>query len=220
MGAEGDLSFTPDSSSADFDYGGPLHSCYLYHHTHGPIFPIDPDVENASKTDRSDVVALSTSKPLRKVGAGISSMILMTHEMAMQLGRRAAILQDLSLTATQTPNFIMKTTDALQGTASDDALWTLHVFDDLTAEDSERRSSSLCFGTAYIMACTGFLDAEAQQNHDEAKCKARIDSDSRVRQVDAFDMLLPLQEMTAYNAVHNTPLSESQSAQKDNDDVR
>ncbi|PBK85379.1 hypothetical protein ARMGADRAFT_1087556 [Armillaria gallica] len=57
MGAEGDLSFTPDSSSADFDYEEPFHSCGLYYHAHGPILLIDPDIKNASKPDHSDVDA-------------------------------------------------------------------------------------------------------------------------------------------------------------------
>ncbi len=57
MGAEGDLSFTPDSSNADFDYEEPFHSCVLYYHAHDPILPIDPDIENASKPDHSDVDA-------------------------------------------------------------------------------------------------------------------------------------------------------------------
>ncbi|SJL13234.1 uncharacterized protein ARMOST_16673 [Armillaria ostoyae] len=125
----------------------------------------------------------------------------------MHLGRRAAILQ--------TPNFIMKTTDALQGTAPDDALWTLHVFDDLTAEDSEHNvvpagqairvpedrntlPPHCIFAAVYASVlltswpAQDFLTQvrsywsnsfypEAQQSHDEAKCKARIDSDSRVR---------------------------------------
>ncbi|KAK0191689.1 hypothetical protein F5146DRAFT_1198131 [Armillaria mellea] len=57
MGTEGGLSFNQDST--DFDYDAPFHPSDLYYHTHGPIFPIDPDVENASKTsyesDSSDV---------------------------------------------------------------------------------------------------------------------------------------------------------------------
>ncbi|SJL01078.1 uncharacterized protein ARMOST_04394 [Armillaria ostoyae] len=63
MGAEGDLSF--DQDSTDFDYDAPFHPSDLYYHTHGPIFPIDPDVENASKTsydsDYSDVSPFKTS---------------------------------------------------------------------------------------------------------------------------------------------------------------
>ncbi|KAK0191714.1 hypothetical protein F5146DRAFT_1001488 [Armillaria mellea] len=49
MGAEGGLSFNQEST--DFDYNAPFHLSDLYYHTHGPIFPVDPDVENASKTD-------------------------------------------------------------------------------------------------------------------------------------------------------------------------
>lgn len=63
MGAEGGLSF--DQNSADFDYDAPFHPSDLYYHTHGPIFPIDPDIENASRTsydsDYSDVSPFKSS---------------------------------------------------------------------------------------------------------------------------------------------------------------
>ncbi|PBK61206.1 hypothetical protein ARMSODRAFT_965201 [Armillaria solidipes] len=104
----------------------------------------------------------------------------------------------------------MKTTDALQGTAPDGVLWTLHVFDDVTAEDSEHNvvpagqairvpeePPHCIFAAVYASAlltswpAQDFLTQvthwsnpfypEAQQSHDEAKCKARIDSDNRVR---------------------------------------
>ncbi|KAK0443348.1 uncharacterized protein EV420DRAFT_1027101 [Desarmillaria tabescens] len=61
MGAEGSLSFDPDST--EFDYDAPLRPCDLYYHAHGPIFPIDPDLENASKTSYS--TGLSDSSPLK-----------------------------------------------------------------------------------------------------------------------------------------------------------
>ncbi|PBK61195.1 hypothetical protein ARMSODRAFT_1089885 [Armillaria solidipes] len=155
MGDEGDLLFTLDSSSADFDYEGPFHSCDSYYHAHGPIFPIDPDVETARKTDHSDVDAssfgisiLSCDKFCVATGShyieaftkerdgdivddidDLRNGLLVNPMLYRFLGRDAAILQ--------TPNFIMKTTDVIPRTAPGDARWTLHVFDELTAEDPE-----------------------------------------------------------------------------------
>ncbi|KAK0205829.1 hypothetical protein DFS33DRAFT_1310085 [Desarmillaria ectypa] len=63
MGVEGSLSFGTDSNT-DFDYDAPFHPCDLYYHVHGPIFPIDPDLENASKTSytsHSDVYPFQAS---------------------------------------------------------------------------------------------------------------------------------------------------------------
>ncbi|KAK0447309.1 hypothetical protein EV421DRAFT_2017567 [Armillaria borealis] len=260
MGAEGDLSFTPDSSSADFNYEGPLHSCDLYYHTHGPIFPIDPDVENASKTDHSDVDALAFGISILEhdkscVATGMKPSSCRTAHLipqsqgnqyikAFTQGQGGDIFNDIDdpqngcvprptccHSPAQTPNFIMKTTDALQGAALDDALWTLHVFDDVTTEDSEH--NVVPAGQAIRVPedrdtlpphCeinwSNSFYPEVQQSCDEVKYKAMIDSDNRVRQVDVFDALLMLQEMAARNAAHNAPLCESQSAQKDNDDVQ
>ncbi len=59
----------------------------------------------------------------------------------------------------------------------------------------------------------------AQQSRDEVIRKARIRRDEAADDIDAFDVLLMLQEMAAYNAANDTS-SESQSAQKVNDDAR
>ncbi|PBK85378.1 hypothetical protein ARMGADRAFT_1067043 [Armillaria gallica] len=130
MGAEGRLVvFTPDSSSADFDYEEPFHSCVLYYHAHDPILPIDPDVENASKPDHSDVDASpfgtsiiedSLAEMLPSFGYGIL-VITIAICGSPKRGHRT----------------IIKTTDAIPRMAPDDARWILYVFDELTAKDPE-----------------------------------------------------------------------------------
>lgn len=59
----------------------------------------------------------------------------------------------------------------------------------------------------------------AQQSRDEVIRKARIRRDEAADDIDAFDVLLMLREMAAYNAAHGAT-SEPQSAQQANDDAR
>ncbi|KAK0229767.1 hypothetical protein EDD85DRAFT_849666 [Armillaria nabsnona] len=286
MGAEGDLSFTPDCTTG-FDYDVPFNPCDLYYHPRGPIFPIDPDVENASHSDIDSVSPFRTSILERDkscVAAGMNPSscrdahlipqsqggqyieaftkgrggdiiddiddprngVLVNAILYMHLGRRAAILQ--------TPNFIMKTTDVNLRTASDDTRWTLHSFAEPTPRipyydvpagqalrvppigERDTWPPHSLFAALYASAlittwcAPNFLTQVkahwsnsfypgAQQSRDEVIRKARIRRDKAADDIDAFDVLVMLQEMAAYNAAHGAT-SELQSAQKANDDAR
>ncbi len=169
---------------------------------------------------------------------------------------------NLSLTAEQTPNFIMKTSNIVPGTAPDDPRWTVHDFAEPTsrtahlsagilAGEAVRTPSTGQYGTwpphclfaavyasALIMTWPveeflmqvrsmwadtfypGGRKAASDQQKAERKKKAEKSElgNEQGDDIDAFDVLLMLREMGAYNMAHK-PISQP-SAQKTHEDAQ
>ncbi|KAK0442713.1 uncharacterized protein EV420DRAFT_1649601 [Desarmillaria tabescens] len=165
------------------------------------------------------------------------------------LGRSVAILP--------TPNFIMKTTDVVQGTAPDEARWTVQDFAEPRVQLEPRISVSAfqlvrpsayppisqldtwppqcLFAAVYASALittwpvdefltqvrsmwtnSFYPGGKAISDQRKAERKSKVQKSIRNEQedeVDVFDVLLMLQDLSAYNTAGN-PISQHSSAQK------